>query len=79
MKQYSRVTEDGTAMQEATLCEQHFVQPYIDECNVDADSADDAGTDRTWHDSSENDYVTCYECGLNAVAERLDAELGIER
>ncbi|RAV17495.1 hypothetical protein DQP57_00265 [Mycobacterium colombiense] len=76
MKQYSRITDQGTAMSEATLCEEHFVQPYIDYANYDADSAEDASTDRQWYDSSENDYVTCYECGLNAVAERLDRELG---
>ena len=64
-------------MSEATLCEKHFVQPYIDYANYDADAADDVSTDRQWYDSSGNDVVRCFECRLDDEAERLDAERGL--
>lgn len=61
----SRVTTDGTAMSEASLCEKHYREPYIGYANTRADAADDVSSDKTWHDSTENDYVTCAECGIN--------------
>ncbi len=59
---WSRVTVDGTAMSEASLCDEHFDQPFIVEADAFADGAEDVG-DRMWHLTSANDYITCVVCG----------------
>lgn len=59
----SRVTHDGTAMSEATLCGNHYSNPYIDWANSRADCADDSDISQSWRDSSANDWIKCNECG----------------
>jgi len=63
---FSRVTDHGTAMQEATLCSAHFHEPYIGYANVWADGADDVGP-QDWVLSTQNDSISCVECGYHAV------------
>lgn len=59
----SIVNDQGTAMAEATLCEEHYKQhepPIVAEAA--AENAEDfAGFN--WQDSTGNDAVSCIWCG----------------
>lgn len=65
---YSRVTNSGTAMAEATLCGTHLDNP-ADRAWADniANNTDDAAPqDTSWHDSTDNDATACIVCGTRA-------------
>lgn len=62
---YSRVTDQGTAMSEATLCAAHYCEPFIGYANVIADGAGDVGGP-DWVDSTGNDAVSCVECNIES-------------
>lgn len=59
----SRVTDQGTAMPEATLCFEHFDGPHIRQADAAADAASDRDPERRWVDSTGNTEVHCIVCG----------------
>lgn len=60
---FSIVSNQGTAMSEATLCSTHHAERrFRDYALRVAQDADDFGGDKTWHDSTGNDAVRCVEC-----------------
>lgn len=62
MKQ-SRITNQGTAMPEATLCFEHFTEGNIRKADKVADTSDDTDTSRRCADSTDNSEVHCVVCG----------------
>lgn len=67
-KLFARVTNQGTAMPEATLCGLDLTTTdrdpsYREECDQAADAAEDVGQDHTWHDVSGNEALECVACG----------------
>ena len=60
---FSRVSNQGTAMAEATLCVLHFADPWLSSANADADAASDRDVEGLWHDSTGNDAARWVECG----------------
>ncbi|BBY54069.1 hypothetical protein H7J07_05525 [Mycobacterium koreense] len=65
MNLYSRVTGQGTAMADATLCDACLGDiPARMAADAAADAADDArGASRVWVLSTGNDQLSCVECG----------------
>lgn len=49
-------------MSEASLCNIHFVEPYIGILDSVANSADDVGS-LYWYNTTGNEYLRCVECG----------------
>lgn len=63
MRRWSIVTEQGTAMAEATLCDAHFSDPELRHfAEVWAEGAEDFNG-LTWRETTGNDAVVCVECG----------------
>lgn len=57
-------TDQGTAMPEATLCEQHYPNPtFKEQAERAAEYAPDCRHHRDWYQSDENTEVACIICG----------------
>lgn len=64
---YSRITDQGTAMSEATLCSEHLNGSMRDSLDALASSVPDAGSDRAWHETTRNEAVECVVCGAGGT------------
>lgn len=65
IRMYSRTTDHGTAMAEATLCQTHYQEPFITYANVVANDADDVG-DQQWRETTSNEEIACVECDITS-------------
>ena len=64
MTLHSRVTEQGTAMPEATLCGDHLAL-YSADFDVAANAAADRSSHEMWVETTGNDQIKCQICGSN--------------
>lgn len=74
MTLHSRVTEQGTAMPEATLCGDHLAL-YSADFDVAANAAADRSSHEMWIETTGNDQIQCQVCGsrgVDAVAPNVD-------
>ena len=69
----SRTTDQGTAMAEASLCVDHYIEPFIGYADVVADGADDVGHEKLWAVTTGNEAIRCVECGRDTFGE-IDPE-----
>ena len=60
---YARTSSGGTAMTEAALCAEHYVEPHITTGNTAAAEAMDESRDKSWHDATDNPELACIICG----------------
>lgn len=66
MRLWAVVNDDGTAMQEAVLCEEHWaVQEFRSYAELVARDAEDLTNHPTWVEATGNDQLLCVECGVD--------------
>lgn len=78
MQLFAQVTNDGTAMSETVLCSVHFAshKPHFEtDHDYEGGAAKDGPrfelADKTWHDVTGNDAVSCNVCGVDGLTPDL--------
>jgi len=63
------ITDQGTAMAEAALCDQHYAAPFTTRAEAMARQATDVSDPLQWADTIGNPELQCAECGANDTEE----------